>query len=266
MIAAQRRNRIKELLLRDTSVKVTDLVRVFQVSEETIRRDLIELEREGIVKKNYGGAILVEELRQAMANITPVNQRKFQLFEEKDAIGRKAVELVESNQVVMLDAGSTTWCVARHLRNISNLTVVTNGINVAEEVAQNEDTAVFVVGGKLNTRFMSLVGPQPEVEIQKYNADVVFLGTTGVSLTKGFTSSDIYEAEVKRAMANAGSRVVVVADHSKLEKSGLISFMQFREVDVLVTSSLANPDTLLQITQQGVEVVVCDLSSENKAV
>lgn len=259
MIAIHRRTKIKEILFQERSVKVADLVKEFNVSEETIRRDLNQLEQEGIIQKNYGGAILMEELQNNSQIIPPVEQRRFQFYEEKDAIGKMAASLVEGNQIVILDAGSTTWCVARHLRNVPKLMVVTNGTDVAEESSQNEDASVFVIGGKLIKKSMSLVGPQAELELQKYNADFSFLGASGISMRKGFTSSDLYEAEVKRAMISAGQKIVIVADHSKFERQGLVSFSSFQDVDILVTSDLVEPSILDEIRQCGVQVIVCSV-------
>lgn len=266
MIAAQRRYKIKEMLMRDFGVKVGDLVQLFQVSEETIRRDLSQLEREGFVKKNYGGAVLVEDVSSVASFPPPVQQRRFELFEEKDAIGRAAASLVRDDQVVILDSGSTTWCVARHLRDKRNLTVVTNGLQVAEELSQNQDSSIVVIGGKLNTNTMSLVCTQPKTEILRYSSDIVFLGTTGISPRKGFTSSDMYEAEMKQAIVDVGKKRVIVADHTKLTKQGLISFASFDDIDMLVTSSLAKPEDIREIEKSGVEVLVCDVQESAASV
>lgn len=243
----------------EKSVKVADLVREFDVSEETIRRDLNQLEREGLIQKNYGGAILIDELQMSTASIPPVQQRKFEHHNEKDAIGRKAAGLVGNGQIIIVDSGSTTWCVARHLKHRAELTVVTNGINIAEEFVENDDSHVFLLGGKVVKKSMSLVGPVAEAELQKYNADFVFMGTSGISLRKGFTSSDIYEAEIKRAMVAAGQKVVVVADHTKFMRQALISYSTFQDVDMLITSSLADASLLAEIARLGVQVVVCEL-------
>ncbi|CAM4138849.1 DeoR/GlpR family DNA-binding transcription regulator [Paenibacillus alkaliterrae] len=255
MIVIQRRNKIKERLFEQRSVKVSDLVKEFNVSEETIRRDLNQLEREGLIVKNYGGAILSEEVESL--SILPVQQRKLHFFDEKDAIGKKAAELVNEKQIIILDSGSTTWCMARHLKQKSDLMVVTNGMNVAEECSQNEETAIIVLGGKLIKKSMSLVGPQAEMELQKYNAHYSFLGASGISLRKGFTSSDIYEAEIKRAMIAAGQKVVILADHSKFMKQGLVAFSSFQDVDMLITSDMVDPEILKQIEEVGVQIVVC---------
>ncbi|HZG87083.1 DeoR/GlpR family DNA-binding transcription regulator [Paenibacillus sp.] len=260
MIVIQRRNKIKERLLQERSVKVADLVQEFNVSEETIRRDLHQLEQEGLIKKNYGGAILLEEFENVV--IPPVQQRTLQHFEEKDAIGKKAAEMVEGHQIVIIDAGSTTWCMARYLKDKPGLVVVTNGINVAEQCSENEEAQIFLLGGKLIRKSKSLVGPQAEMELHKYNAHYAFMGASGVSERKGFTSLDIYEAEIKRAMIAAGQKVVVLADHSKFQRQGLVSFSSFRDVDMLITSSLTDAQTIKHIREMGVEVVVCPVEAK----
>jgi DeoR/GlpR family transcriptional regulator of sugar metabolism len=257
MFVAQRRHKIKERLLQERSLKVADLVKAFSVSEETIRRDLNQLEREGIIRKDYGGAILVEDLQQSIASVPPVYHRMQHFTEEKESIAEAAAKLVGPGQIVIMDAGSTTWCLAKHLDDIDELTVLTNGLNVAEQCSQNEKTNVFVIGGKLIRKSMSLVGSQAEWELRKYNAHLAFLGASGISTNRGFASFDLYEAEMKKAMVAAGQKVVILADHSKFERHALISFATFQDVDILITSDLVDPLVLRAIEQAGVRTIVC---------
>jgi DeoR family transcriptional regulator of aga operon/DeoR family myo-inositol catabolism operon transcriptional repressor len=256
MIVIERRNKIREILMKKRSVKVTELVHEFQVSEETIRRDLIQLEKDGLVQKNYGGAILVEDLHKTQDIILPVELRELQYFNEKDAIGKRAAQLIQEGHIIILDAGSTTWCMARHLHEINNLTVITNALNVIEECSVNQSASIFMLGGELRRNSKSMIGPQTQSEIQKYNADYVFLGTSGISIRQGFTSSDLYEAQIKQAMVSAGQKIVLMADHSKLQKTGLVSFCNFEEVDYLITSDLADQQILEEIKSFGVEVII----------
>ncbi len=261
MIVLERRNKIKELLLAQGSVRVADMARLFAVSEETIRRDLGQLEDAGLAAKNYGGAMLVEEARLPLQ--PPVQQRKMQRLTEKDALGRRAREMVQPDQVVFLDAGSTTWCVARHLASVPQLRVITNGLTVAEELARSDNNDIFLIGGKLIKKSMSIVGPKAEAEIRQYSADVAFLGAAGISLAKGFTSSDIYEAEVKKAMVAAAQRVVVVADHTKFQRPGLIAFSDLKHVDTVITSTQADTALLAKLEDRGVSVIQVDVPRES---
>jgi DeoR/GlpR family transcriptional regulator of sugar metabolism len=256
VIVVERRNRIKEILIKKRSVKVADLVREFDVSEETIRRDLNQMEKDGFVQKNYGGAILVEDLQKTTDFILPIQQRKLQYFNEKNEIGKRAAQLVQEEQIVILDAGSTTWCMARYLHHIRGLTVISNALNVVEECSKNETASIYLLGGQLRRNSMSLVGPQVEIELKKYNADYVFLGTSGFTLRHGFMSSDLYEAEIKRAMVSAGQKIVLLADHSKFEKGGLTSFCSFEKLDMLITTDLVDEGILREIEKCGVEVII----------
>ncbi|MFS0613452.1 DeoR/GlpR family DNA-binding transcription regulator [Lederbergia ruris] len=255
MIAAERRNRIKELLLENKSVKASDLVKQFNVSEETIRRDLSQLEQEGILEKNYGGAVLAEKFQKDTL-ILPIRQRQRQFFEEKQQIGKCASKLVQANQTIILDAGSTTWHAIREMEKTNDLTIITNALNIAEECTRNDTISVYLLGGKLRRRSLSVVGPQAEMELQKYNADYAFIGTSGISLKQGITSSDLYEAEMKKAMISAGQKSVVLADHSKFQKLGLTSFCHFKDVDILITSDLADEKMLYEVEKAGVEIIV----------
>ncbi len=257
MFAAERRHRIKEILLKDGRVRVTDLVGLFSVSDETIRRDLDQLVEEGVVQREYGGAVLADNVQSAIAAILPVHQRTLEFSAEKDTIGRAAAALVEDGQMVIVDAGSTTWNVARHLRNCRDVTIITNSLDVAQECARNPNLTIHLTGGRLIPRSMCVVGPQAETELRRYHAHLAILGATGVSSDKGFACTDIFEAETKRAMTGSAERVVVVADHSKLQKRGLVSFALPQDVDMLITSTLADPTSLAAIEASGVKVLAC---------
>lgn len=259
MFAEERRHRIKEILLKDGRVRVTDLVVAFGVSDETIRRDLDQLADEGIIQRSHGGAVLVENVRLAIAAIPPVHQRTLEFSAEKDSIGRAAAALVEDGQMVIIDAGSTTWNVARHLQACRDVTVITNSLAVAQECARNPNLNIHMTGGHLIPRSMCLVGPQAQAELRRYHAHISILGATGISLDKGFACTDIFEAETKRAMAESAERTVVVADHSKLHKRGLVSFAQPGEVDLLITSTLAAPAILAEFETHGVSIVACPI-------
>ncbi|QGH33627.1 DeoR family transcriptional regulator [Gracilibacillus salitolerans] len=262
MLAIERRNKIKKILIDKKSVKVTDLVKEFRVSEETIRRDLNQLETEGFLKKNYGGAILVDEFLSS-APILPIQKRKEKFFHEKQLIGRAAAELIQDNQTIIFDAGSTTWHAASEGTNKQNLKVITNAMNIAEECTKSQTASIYLLGGKLRRNSLSTVGPQAEEELKKYNANYVFLGTSGISLRQGITSSDLYEAEMKKAMVFAGEKIVVLADHSKFSSVGLTSFCDFNDVDIIITSDLVPTHNLEEIRYKGVEVIVVSVAEEN---
>lgn len=254
MIAVERQSKIRDLLLENKSVKVSDLVQLFNVSEETIRRDLHKFENEGLVKKIYGGAVLLDK-QVTNEDVLPIYQRKNQFFEEKRLIGQAASQLVKKDQTIIVDAGSTTWHLANNLLSVDNLMIVTNAINIAEECSKNETNTVYLLGGKVRRNSISTVSPHSETELNQYNAKYVFLGSSGISLRYGCTSSDLYEADMKREMVKAAEKRVVVADHSKFERVGLTSFCGFEDIDILITSDKVKQHILKEIEKLGVEVI-----------
>ena len=137
MSARERNLEIKQLLVEQEHVKVADLVKKYNVSEETIRRDLQKLEQDGVAKKVYGGATLIKS-NEPDDKILPIHERKNRFYDEKKKIGEAAAKLVSSEQTLIIDAGSTTWHLANQLSDIDRLIVITNAINIAEECSKNE--------------------------------------------------------------------------------------------------------------------------------
>jgi len=259
LFAKNRKEEIKKILFETHSVKVSDLVSLFNVSEETIRRDLKQFENEGLVEKYYGGAILLEEHKLAIESILTIEQRKNQFYKEKDIIGKKASELILSGQNIIIDAGTTTWCIAKHLKKHEDVMIMTNGLIIAEECCQNEKISVYLTGGKIFKKSLCTVGPSTLKELQKFSVDYVFLGVAGITCEKGFTSFDIYEAEIKRAIISVGKKTVIVADHGKFGCNGLVSFGGFEDIDVLITTDLADNTILEQIKNHGVKIIICPI-------
>ncbi|SHE74528.1 transcriptional regulator, DeoR family [Caldanaerobius fijiensis DSM 17918] len=250
MIAASRKREIKRIITEKKYVKVNELSRLFNVSEETIRRDLEALENEGILERNYGGAVLVES-----ATVPPLSIRAAENLEEKRLIGEKAVQLIKEGSIILLDAGTTTFQIAKKLEN-KRMTVITNDINIAYELKDKNAINVFITGGKLSGEVMALYGPETQKSIEGYNVDIAFIATTGITLTKGFTTSDIYGAEVKKSMIRAAREKIIVADSSKIGKNALITFASFSDIDCLILAGSVDEDVLHRLEEM-IKVVMC---------
>ena len=265
MFPEERKNRIKQMVLENRSVTVSGLVKIFNVSEETIRRDLKRLQEENIIKKTYGVATLSDELSNI--NIPAIQIRKFKEQKEKKAIAEEAIKLLYNNKYILLDAGSTTECIAMELKKINyaeNISIITNGINVAEECSKISYANVYLLGGELQKRTLSIVGPQVIREIKSYNVDVAVMGVTGIS-NGSFYSSDINEIEVKETMVSVARKVVVVADHTKFGKHGLKPFCGFENVDYLITSDLLDNSTLKRIKDNyKTKIIIAQMASNVK--
>ncbi|MDI6602053.1 MAG: DeoR/GlpR family DNA-binding transcription regulator [Thermoanaerobacteraceae bacterium] len=252
MIAAERRARIKRMLMEKRYVKVADLTRVFDVSDETIRRDLDELEKQGILKKNYGGAELIED----SYIVPPLRIRNEENMDIKLQIGRRVSELINDDSFVILDAGSTTLCVARALRD-KRINVLTNDLNIAYEFSNTQNINVFLTGGMLKKENNSLIGPEAIKSIATYNASIAVIGTGGITFNKGFTTGDTFEAEVKRAMMASADKVIIVADYSKINKKAMVTFADLSEADEVVIGGQADEDFVAGLVEMGINVICC---------
>lgn len=252
MLAAERRMRILQLTEKNQSVKVADLCERFGVTDETIRRDLSQLESEGLIDRTHGGAVLNQRLRVAY----PYHLRQTQSPKEKQLIGKAAAELVRDGAAVILDNGTTTFEVARCLRDKKALTVVTTSPLIALEMADNKDFTVIMAGGVLDSDSKALVGPDAEAFLERFRVDIAFIGASGVSLERGFTASNVYDAQIKTAMIKASTKPYVVADGTKVGASSLVCFSQISEVHGLVTDRSANEALLAEMRDLGIDIVL----------
>jgi len=247
----ERHQRIVELLRQDSRITVTGLTRLLHVSDATIRRDLRELEKKGLIARTHGGAILSER-----AGFEPsVNQREEQFRAEKERIGRLAASLVQEGETVILDAGTTTIEVARNLRNRTNVTVITNALNICAELARSK-VNVILTGGNLRKPTLALVGPLAEANLRRFHVDKAFLGANGISVREGITTPNLTEAETKRRMLEQAKTVIVVADHSKIEKASLVTVASVSEIDVFVTDDGISEAQIKEFAEAGIQVLV----------
>lgn len=236
-LAGQRRVLILEQIRARGGVRVTELVRDLGVSDMTVRRDLDALARRGLVHKVHGGAVRVE----APATGEPGFETKAGWeLPAKDAIARAAAALVPPGSAVGLAGGTTTFAVARHLRAVEGLTVVTNSLRIAELLEQPAEdgapaTATVIRTGGVRTPSDALVGPVADQAIRSLHVNLLVLGCHGLSPEAGLTTPNLAEAETNRTFLRSARRVVVVADHTKWNAVGLASFADLDQLDVLVT-------------------------------
>lgn len=243
LLAGQRRALILDEVRRTGGVRVSELTRLLQVSDMTVRRDLDVLARQGALEKVHGGAVPVAEGRthepgfEAKSVLEP---------SAKGDIARAAAALAAPGAAVALSGGTTTYAVAQRLLRIPDLTVVTNSIRVADvfheapvHASQGSapGVATVVLTGGVRTPSDALVGPVADAAIGSLHFDVLFLGAHGLSAEAGLSTPNIAEAETNRRFIRSARRVVVVCDHTKWGTTGLSSFASLDEVDTLVTDS-----------------------------
>jgi DeoR/GlpR family transcriptional regulator of sugar metabolism len=231
MLAPQRQLAIVELVRQNGGVRVVDLVRAFGVSDITIRRDLEMLAERGLLAKVHGGATTIGSTNEPGFAAKSVQQE-----EEKQAIARCAAALVRAGTAVALSAGTTTWTLAHHLAAVPALTVVTNSVRIADVLQHTgrPDQTVVLTGG-VRTPSDALVGPVAVAAIRQLNVDLLFLGVHGMTIRAGFTTPNMMEAETDRALVEAASRLVVLADHTKWGTVGISTIAQLGEADVVIS-------------------------------
>jgi len=251
MYAEQRQQRIVELARSAGRVDVAALVAEFEVTAETVRRDLTALERHGVLRRVHGGAIPVERL-----GFEPgLAARDAVMTEEKERIAKAALAELPTEGSVLLDAGTTTARLAELLPGDRDLTVVTNALPIALTLSVRPGLTLRLLGGRVRGRTLAAVDDWAQRDLREIYVDVAFVGTNGISLKRGLTTPDPAEAAVKRAMIAAARRVVVLADHTKVGSDHFARFGDLEDVDLLVTDSGLGAAQAAGLETAGLEVV-----------
>lgn len=251
MLAAERRNQILELLRRDERVLVGDLAARFGVSEETIRRDLANLEQLGLAVKCYGGATLADN-----RNAPPFQVRKKLNVEEKRAVAALVARMVDDGDFLMLDDSSTCYFVVRALHGKKGLTIVTNSIEIILELSGlHEDWTVISTGGNLNQDVFAFFGRQAEETIRSFHVDKAVISCTGLDLQGRFTEAGIENANMKQAMMASARETILAMDHHKFDKTAFISVGELRQVSAVVTDTEPGAAWREKLSEHGVRLV-----------
>lgn len=251
MHAEERRQLIAEEARRRGRVSVSRLASVYDVTAETVRRDLVELEQRGALRRIHGGALAPERFRVEPA----VAERATLMAPEKERIGRAALALLpEDDGTVLIDAGTTTGALVESFPTDRRLTVVTNAVPLAMRLAPIPLVTVMLVGGRLRQRTLANVDDFAVRMLGDLRVDVAFMATNGVS-ERGCSTPDSAEAAVKRAMIAAADRTVLLADHTKFGQEHFVRFAELSHLDVVVTDAGVEETDLLPLALADIEVV-----------
>ena len=230
MLANQRRDKIIDLLKEDGSAKVVDLARLFKVTEVTIRQDLEKLEKEGMVLREHGGVFL-KNVEAQVRTFSLANQEN---MDKKERIASKCIELIENGDSIILDSGSTTTEIAKKLRGLRSLRVITNALNIAVILGAEPGIEVIMTGGEFKPPTLSLTGQKAADFFKGLNVQKLFLATAGLSLKSGLTYPSISDIVVKKAMIEAAETTYLVADSTKIGKTAFASMGALSLVDYIV--------------------------------
>ena len=229
MLAKERHAIIMEILRKDGIIKISDISRRFSVSNETARCDLEYLQDTGAIKRIYGGAIL---LGNTVGPQPP--SHAYVRRSQKASIGKAAASLIKSGETIILDIGSTTLEIARHLSNISGITVLTNSLPIINELA-GKPVTVFCLGGRLNPDELSMYGKVTTDALQQFFVDRAFIGAGGVTLEGGISDYNSEEAIVRQAIIRRAQQTVLVVDSAKFGTNAFASVCGLDEIDVVVS-------------------------------
>jgi DeoR/GlpR family transcriptional regulator of sugar metabolism len=256
--AAERMDRTLELLEVRDAVTVVELAQVFSVSEVTVRSDLSNLARQGLVARVRGGARALQSGQSEAAFDIRLRVQE----EAKRAIARAAGAMVGDGEAVALDSSTTAFYVALELRDRRELVVVTNGLRVASALADAPGVSVIVPGGVLRYAAMSLVGDFASGVLRSTSIGKGFFGARGISADRGLMDLNPDEVRIKREMVGACERVIGIFDNTKWHRTALFSFVETGKIDALVTDARAPADLVAEWRERGVDVVCADPASD----
>ncbi|NQX71379.1 DeoR/GlpR transcriptional regulator [Paenibacillus alba] len=223
-----RRSKLLELIKLHGKISVQEIIEAIGCSEATARRDLDLLEKSGPIIRTIGGAIYEGAILQSAVELPFADKRFFQQ-QGKERIAEAAANLVEEGDIVCLTGGTTTFFIARALKKHRHITIVTNAVNIAAELADADGVQVVVIGGVMRAKSYELSGPLAESVIDKINVTKMFLGVDGVSLEHGFTMHSELEARIAQLLIERSRQVYAVFDQSKLEKSALFTIIPLHQ-------------------------------------
>jgi DeoR family transcriptional regulator of aga operon len=242
---------ILQELLRDGRVSVDSLAKSFNVSAATIRRDLTDLERQGLLRRNHGGAVTVAPmLYEAFRHVSSFQEQEQECVAEKRRIGLAAAGLITDGEIIAIGAGTTTTQVARSIRHRKAITVVTNAVNIAMELSHLPDIKVCMTGGYLSGDWFAVVGDMAQRNVSEIFVDKVFIGVDGIHSEHGLTTNYPDQAAIHRTMMRQARQRIVVADHRKIGLVGTSLIWPAADIDILVTDKATTDEAMAPFAEK----------------
>lgn len=254
MLAEERRQKIQEVIEASGRITIEDIIARFKISAVTARADLDVLAERGSALRSHGGA--VRQLNPVVDY--PLRFKETIHHAEKARIGHAAAQMLKPHQTIILDSGTTTAQIAKHIKaeRIHPLTVITNALNIAYELAETEGISFIMIGGILRQASSSFVGPQAERMLQDLHADHLFLAVDGLHPDVGFSTPDILEAQLNNVMIHVSNKVTVVTDASKFGRRSLSLIGKLDCAQRIITDSRLDAEMASAVRAKGIELVV----------
>jgi len=257
MLSQERQQKIISILEKENSIKIIDIVKMFQISHETARRDLESLQEQGIAKRVYGGAILtadssLEKLPSLSANNTGENGSL-----ETLAIGLAASRLIHEGDTILLGMGTTVLETAKHLRDIKGISVLTNSISVLNELVDS-DVNLYMLGGHVSSSEHHMEGQLALQSLQYFNVDIAIVGAGGITLDNGVSDYNYESAQMVQAMIKRAKQTILVARSSKFGKNSFSVACPLEEIDIIVTDRALSEQYIHSIHDLGIQLILAE--------
>jgi DeoR/GlpR family transcriptional regulator of sugar metabolism len=254
MLAIERHREILAVLSKEGSIRVTELSKRFNVTEETIRRDFGKLESEGKILRSHGGAIMTEPRE----TLRPFTWREVANESEKAAIVQEAIKRIQPDDSILLDASTTAWHLAKRLEDMP-LTVITNSLQIPIALANRTKVDIHILGGRLGKKSLSFIGPTTERQLQNYHADKLFISCEGIDIKRGISDRSENQAHLRRIMISCADKKYLLADHSKFSVKSLAHICSLNIFDEIITDSNIDESVLEQLHQLKIKTTVVSL-------
>ena len=248
----ERQKQILFLLSRQGRLSVTEIVEQFSISEATARRDLESLASQGKAQRVHGGVIAVEQAPPEL----PILQREGEQADEKSLIGKAAAELIVDGETIFLGSGTTVLESAKYLRERKNLTVITNSLPVLNALVGIKEITVVSLGGQLRESELSFIGHITEQALAEVRVDKVIMGARGLSLEHGLTNDYLQETLTDRAILKIGREVILIADHSKVNRVATAMLAPLSSMNTFVTDSQSDKKFIQALIKQNIKIVI----------
>jgi len=252
MLSDERHHQIAELLEKNGNVTVSELVKLFDVSEMTIRRDFDVLEAQGILRRVHGGAIS----NRGRSFEPPFISRSIENLPDKQRIGKAAADLIANGDSITLDVGTTTLEIAKNIKDKQDLTVITPSLHIAWELINHHGIRLILTGGFLRHGELSMVGYLAERVFAEVFVDKLFLGAGGVDLRTGATEFNLEDTLVKRAMVQSAKEVILVVDSSKFKSIALGLIVPLSKIHTIVTDNNLDPEIQKKMEDMGLRLII----------
>lgn len=249
-----RRAKILEELDLNGQVTVNDLSKKFSISEVTIRNDLTHLERQHMLIRARGGAIGIKHFKMELD--PPLSEKEKEFLNEKQKISKAALKFIDDGDTIILDSGTTTTEIARILHQFNNLTIITNALNIASILSEYPGFNIYMPGGILRKKALSLVGSLASENSRKFYCDKLFLGVDGFDTHQGLSTPNVEEAHLNSIMIEMAKKVIVVTDSRKFARRRFGFIAPTSAIHVVITDSGIRDEDKARLEQHGVEVII----------